>query len=105
MKQKKQNQWQNNQDKAIEMTEKFIAVIKKLDCYDTWQSIMMSAIVGELITDSKRSGEADFDSIADELECNFGFTILKANSLAEQMKIEDFVSDLKKNPYQLALIA
>lgn len=34
-----------------------------------------------------------------------GYTVIKAESLAEQIKVESFVNDLKENPYQLKLIA
>ena len=33
------------------MTDKFIAVIEKLDCFDSWESIMVERIVNKLVND------------------------------------------------------
>jgi hypothetical protein len=107
MKRKKNvpSKWELNQKKAESMTDKFIAVIEKLDCFDSWGSIMIERIITKMVQDSGLSNKPDWSGIADMLEINFGFTILKAESLTEQMKIEEFVNEMKNNPYQLKLTA
>jgi hypothetical protein len=107
MKRKKNvpSRWELNQKKAEAMTDKFIAVIEKLDCFDSWESIMVERIVNKLVNDGGINGKADWEGIAAMLETNFGFTILKADSLAEQMKVDEFLAEMKSNPYQLKLIA
>lgn len=102
---KKENQWQENEDKAIAMTDKFIDVLEKLDCYNSWEVIIMERIISKKVQDSGLSNKLDFEGIKEMLEYNFGFRILKGNSLAEDMKIEEFVTQLKENPYQLNLVA
>jgi len=104
-KNQKANQWQANEDKAITMTDKFITVLEKLDCYNSWECIMMERIIDKKIKESGLSNNPNFKDIADMLEYNFGFRILKGNSLAEDIKIEDFVNQMTENPYQLKLIA
>lgn len=102
---KKITQWQHNEDKAIAMTDKFIAIIEKLDCLNGWETIIMERIISKKLDDSGLSNKVDFSNIIDMLEYNFGFRILKGNSLAEDMKIEQFITQLKENPYQLTLVA
>ena len=46
----------------------------------------------------------DTDEMIFELEWE-GYCVFKAESLAEQIRVESFIEDLKENPYQLKLIA
>lgn len=102
---KRQNQWEQAQKKAENMTDKFITVLEKLNCYDSWESIMVERIINKMVSDSVINSSPKFEGIADMLESNFGFKIFKGDSLAEQIKIEMFLEELKENPYQLKLIA
>lgn len=54
---------------------------------------------------SKRAflNEDDQESIIYEVEA-IGYKCLKANTLAEQIKIDAFLEELEHNPYQLQLI-
>lgn len=96
----KKSQWKVNQDKAKAMTQKFIAVLKNLDCYDKWYSIMVESVITEMVKDD----EGD-EGIADLMEINFGFKTFKSDSLITDIKIENFLNEIKENPYQLRLIA
>lgn len=46
----------------------------------------------------------DEDTVKDMLEFA-GYFVIKAPSLAEQMKVEAFIDEMKVNPYQLTLVA
>lgn len=96
---KANNKWGENQKKAESMTDKFIDVLQKQDCYDSWESILIDRIVSRLHKDSGLSRKANLEAIIDTLQTNFGFTVLNVESLAEQIKVEEFVEKLKSNPY------
>lgn len=102
---KKTNIWRENQYKAIAMCDKFINVLEKLDCYDTWESILIERLINKKFEDAGLYNLPNFDDIAYMLEKSFGFKVFKGDSLAEEMKIEEFLAKLKENPYQLKLIA
>ena len=46
----------------------------------------------------------DEDTVKDMLEFA-GYFVIKAPSLAERMKVEAFIDEMKVNPYQLTLVA
>lgn len=101
----KKNQWELNEDKMENMCDKFIEVLKKIDGYSGWESMLIQRIVYNLGKDSGLNGKMYVDGIIDTLEIEFGFKVLKADSLAEMIKIEKFMEELHENPYQLKLIA
>jgi len=102
---KKKNKWQENEEKMETMCDKFIEVLKKIDGYSNWESMLVQRIVHNLNKDRVLGGKIYVDGIIDTLEINFGFRVLKADSLAEQIKVEAFIQEMKENPYQLKLIA
>ena len=99
------NQWQQNEEKMEAMCDKFFEALKKIDGYSGWESIVTQRMVKKLGDDSGLNGKPNFDSIIDSLDYNFGFRVIKCDSLAEQMKVEAFIEEMKENPYQLKLIA
>lgn len=48
--------------------------------------------------------DAAIERMQTEIEYR-GYTVIKAESLAEQIRVEEFISQLNDNPYQLKLIA
>ena len=50
---KQKNKWQLNEEKAIAMTDKFIAALEKVDCYSNWASIMVDRIITKKMKDAK----------------------------------------------------
>jgi hypothetical protein len=99
---KKQSQWAANQEKAENMTKKFIAVLKNLDCWDNYAAILMKGICCQMVEDKTNFNN---EEIADMIESTFGLRTFESNSIIEDMKIDEFLEDLKANPYQLKLIA
>lgn len=89
--------WKQNEEKAKAMTSKFIAAIKKLDCFSSWESLLMEGITNE--------SDKDDEAIIDSIEYHFGYIIIKSDSIVMDMKIEAFREQLQENPYQLKLIA
>jgi len=104
-KNKQQNQWEINEKKMEGMCDKFIEVLKKIDGYSGWESMLVQRIVRKLGEDSGLNGKPYVDGIIDTLEMEFNFRVLKCDSLAQEMKIESFLSEMAENPYQLKLIA
>jgi hypothetical protein len=78
------------------MTAKFIAVLKNVDCFSSWESILLEGIAAD--------SDRDIKEIEESLEYAFGCTIIHSDSIATDMKIEAFVEQLKENPYQLNLL-
>lgn len=105
MRNKKPSQWEVNENKAIAMADKFMNVFSKVDGFHSWETILLESMMRKLKTDSGLSGKPDLGAVVDTLQYSFGFTVLNPDSLAEQMRIDDFVDTLKANPYQLKLIA
>lgn len=95
---KKKTNWELNQDKAEAMTEKFIAVLENLDCFDTWAAIMIKKII-----EKKKGDNDECEDIIDTLEMEFGFRVLKIENLAQEIMFEDFEQSLQNNPCQLKL--
>ena len=52
----------------------------------------------------EKISDAAIERMQTEIEYR-GYTVIKAVSLAEQMKVEAFLQELSENPYQLKLIA
>jgi len=52
----------------------------------------------------EKISDAAIERMQTEIEYR-GYTVIKAESLAEQIKLEAFIQDLTVNPYQLKLIA
>jgi hypothetical protein len=96
---KQLSKWEENQDKAEAMCEKFINILSKIDGFHKWECILLKAILKRLQKDN------DFDGIVATLEIDFGFRVLKVDSMVQEMKIDAFIEELKQNPYQLKLIA
>lgn len=105
MKKTRKNKWQINEDKANAMTDKFIDVLEKLDCYSSYETILIDKIIERKRKDAGINGKYGVDDIAEILADSFGLTVLRADSLAEQYKVEAFMSEIKANPYQLTLVA
>lgn len=105
MRKKQKGKWQEDEEKMERMCDKFIEALKKLDGYSGWEEMLIQRIVHKLGEDCGLNGKINVDGIIDTLEDVFGFRVLKADSLAELIKIEQFIEDLKENPYELKLIA
>ena len=52
----------------------------------------------------EKISDAAIERMQTEIEYR-GYTVIKAESLAEQMKVEAFLQEMTENPYQLKLIA
>lgn len=52
----------------------------------------------------EKISDAAIERMQTEIEYR-GYTVIKAESLAEQMKVEAFLLEMAENPYQLKLIA
>lgn len=52
----------------------------------------------------EKISDAAIERMQTEIEYR-GYTVIKAESLAEQMKLDAFLQELSENPYQLKLIA
>lgn len=87
-----------------------------------WNDAAVEAIeinVEEIATDPKLVHKV-LEAVHEDSECSFsldsiefmeyelkdhGYTFLKADSIVQEMRIEEFLQDLQDNPYQLRLIA
>lgn len=101
----RQKQWAANQNKAVSMTDKFIAILERLDCYDSWESILIDRMLSKKREDAGLRNKVDFEGIISAIENNLGVRVIKINSLAEEIKLDEFINQLAENPYQLKLIA
>lgn len=104
-KSQREKDWQKNQDKAVSMTDKFIAVLEQLDCYDSWESILLDRIIAAKKKDAKLNRLPYFDDLIETIESQLPVVCIKVENLAQQTRLEAFIEDLKENPCQLKLIA
>lgn len=95
-KSKKVNQWEENEKRAKAMVTKFINVLKTLDCYSSWESLLLEGLHCDT--------DKDAEEIADAMESVLGCVVLHSDSIITDMKIEAFKQSLSENPYQLQLI-
>jgi hypothetical protein len=95
-----ENKRQANEAKAELMAEKFINVFEYIDCFKKWEVILLERIIKRL----QKNGE-DMEGITATLELSFGLKVFQVDSIAQEMKIDEFLEQLKENPYQLKLVS
>ena len=69
-------------------------------------ALQNNELLSDMLYEVKYDGLKDDDAatLKDMLEMA-GYFVMKAPSLAEQIKIEAFIDEMKANPYQLTLVA
>lgn len=69
-------------------------------------ALQNNELLSDMLDEVKYDGltETDAETMKDMLEMH-GYFVMKAPSLAEQIKIEAFIDEMKANPYQLTLVA
>jgi hypothetical protein len=97
---KKIAKWDADEKKAINMCNKFINVLEKLDGWRKWQSILLVAMIERMQEDKEDAGV-----IIDTLEMDFNLKVFQIENLAQEMRLEAFLNEIKENPCQLKLIA
>jgi hypothetical protein len=93
-------QYKKIKDRAEMQVNKIDSFIEQMMTEDKY--FALSTIVKRLLM---KSNDSDIEDICFELDLGFNIKTFKVDSLAEEMKFEQFISDLKENPYQLKLIA
>jgi hypothetical protein len=89
------NHYKERLNKAIDNFEVTVKIALQND-------ELFSDMLFEVKYDGLKVG--DEDAVKDMLEYA-GYFVMKATSLAEQMKVEAFIEEMKANPYQLTLVA
>jgi len=81
---------------------------KAIDDFEVTAKIALqnNELLSEMLYEVKYNGlnVDDENTVKDMLEFA-GYFVMKAPSLAEQIKIEAFIDEMKVNPYQLTLVA
>ncbi len=102
----------------LELDEKTVLELEKLidkfkvrlnDTIDLFNVTPKIALVDndffeDCLWEVEKISDAAIERMQTEIEYR-GYTVIKAESLAEQIKLEAFIQDLTVNPYQLKLIA